>query len=142
MGYWAILWQKWRPPPPPLHLQYGKLGERAAKRYLQRLGLKFLVANYASGRGEIDLIFRDGNCLVFVEVKTRSSELWTRPAKAVDARKKRLLSRSALEYLRRIKNPQIAIRFDIIEVLLEEGAVHDLRHIPNTFTLTPPYRYG
>jgi putative endonuclease len=118
------------------------LGEKAAKRHLRRLGLKFLVANYTSRRGEIDLIFRDKQCLVFVEVKTRSSESWTRPAAAVNARKRRLLSQTALDYLRRIHNPQVAIRFDIVEVLLADGAVREVRHLPNTFSLSPPYRYG
>src|SRR4051812_28178940 len=83
----------------PLHLRHGVLGERAAKRHLRRLGLKFLVANFRSPRGEIDLVFRDQDCLVFVEVKTRSSEEWVRPARAVDARKRRLLSQCALDYL-------------------------------------------
>ena len=66
----------------PEHLRRGELGERAAKRHLQKLGLKFLTANFRSDRGEIDLIFRDGDCLAFVEVKARSSEDWTRPAAA------------------------------------------------------------
>jgi putative endonuclease len=47
---------------------------------LRRQGLKFLAANFRSEHGEIDLIFRDGDCLAFVEVKTRSSEEWARPA--------------------------------------------------------------
>ena len=70
----------------PLHLRHGELGERAAGDISRRRGLKFLTANFRSKRGEIDLVFRDGDCLVFVEVKTRSSEDWTRPAAAVDAR--------------------------------------------------------
>src|SRR6478735_8105935 len=114
----------------PEHLRRGELGERAAKKHLQQLGLKFLTANFRSERGEIDLIFRDVDCLVFVEVKTRSSEEWTRPAAAVDARKKRLLSQTALDYLRRLKNPQVKIRFDIVEVLLKEGEVREVRHLP------------
>ncbi len=65
------------------------------------------------------MIFRDDDCLVFVEVKTRSSEDWTRPAAAVDARKRRLLSQTALDYLRLLKNPPVKIRFDIVEVLLD-----------------------
>src|SRR6478609_9078017 len=93
----------------PEHLRRGELGERAAKKHLQRLGLKFLTANLRSDRGEIDLIFRDVDCLVFVEVKTRSSEEWARPAAAVNARKKRLLSETALDYLRLLKNPQVKI---------------------------------
>jgi putative endonuclease len=126
----------------PEHLRRGKLGERAAKRHLQKLGLKFLAANFHSARGEIDLIFRDGDCLCFIEVKTRSSEDWTRPAAAVNARKRRLLSQTALDYLRLLKNPAVKIRFDIVEVLLADGDVREIRHLPNTFSLSKPYRYG
>ena len=126
----------------PVHLQRGALGEREAKRHLQRLGLKFLTANFRSLRGEIDLVFRDEDCLVFVEVKTRSSEAWTRPAAAVNARKRRLLSQTGLDYLKRLRNPPIKIRFDIVEVLLEAGKVREIRHLPNTFNLSSPYRYG
>ena len=126
----------------PAHLQRGALGERAAKAHLKKLGLKFLTANFRSDRGEIDLIFRDQDCLVFVEVKARSSEDWTRPAAAVDARKRRLLSQCALDYLKLLKNPQIKIRFDIVEVLLADGKVSEVRHLPNTFHLSAPYRYG
>ena len=126
----------------PLHLKRGDLGEKAAKKHLRRLGLKFLTANYRSPRGEVDLIFRDRDCLVFIEVKTRSSEEWTRPAAAVDQEKKRLLSQAALDYLRLLKSPQIKMRFDIVEVLLSAGAVNQIRHLPNAFSLSKPYRYG
>ena len=126
----------------PEHLRRGELGERAAKKHLQRAGLKFLVANFRSERGEVDLVFRDGDCLCFIEVKTRSSEDWTRPAAAVDARKRRLLSLTALDYLKLLKNPQVKIRFDIVEVLLADGVVREIRHLPNTFPMSRPYRYG
>ena len=126
----------------PEHLRRGALGERAAKRHLQKSGLKFLTANFRSDRGEIDLIFRDADCLVFVEVKTRSSEEWTRPAAAVDARKKRLLSHTALDYLRLLKNPTVKIRFDIVEVLLRDGEVREVRHLPNSFPIRRGMRYG
>jgi len=129
-------------PEKPEHLRRGELGERAARKHLRKLGLKFLTANFRSDRGEIDLVFRDDDCLVFVEVKSRSSEDWTRPAAAVDARKRRLLSQTALDYLRLIKNPRVKIRFDIVEVLLTDGEVREVRHLPNTFTLSKPYRYG
>ena len=152
----------------PEHLRRGKLGERAAKKYLQRQGMKFLTANFRSERGEIDLIFRvndrpfadwgilprqlkmrclkftpnDTDCLVFVEVKTRSSEEWTRPASAVNAERRRRLTRAALDYLRLLRNPPVKVRFDIVEVLLQEGAVREVRHLPNTFAMERPYRYG
>ncbi|HEU5122530.1 MAG TPA: YraN family protein [Verrucomicrobiae bacterium] len=126
----------------PRHLIHGELGEHAAKKQLQRQGLKFLTANFRSDRGEVDLIFREGDCLVFVEVKTRSSEDWVRPAAAVNARKRRLLCQTALDYLRLLKNPAVKIRFDIVEVLLRDGEVHEVRHLPNTFPMEKPYRYG
>jgi len=126
----------------PEHLRRGELGESAAKKFLQQAGLKFLAANFRSERGEIDLVFREGDCLVFVEVKTRSSEDWTRPASAVDARKRRLLSQTALDYLKRLNHPTVKIRFDIVEVLLAEGEVREIRHLPNAFPMAKPYRYG
>jgi putative endonuclease len=126
----------------PEHLRRGKIGERAAKKFLKKQGLKFLAANFRSEHGEIDLVFRDGDCLVFAEVKTRSSETWTRPAAAVDARKKKLLSQTALDYLKLLKNPEVKFRFDIVEVLLADGAVREVRHLPNTFSLSKPYRYA
>ena len=87
-------------------------------------------------------MFQEGDCLAFVEVKTRSSEDWTRPAAAVDARKRGLLSRTALDYLAAIHHPPVKIRFDIVEVLLAEGRVREIRHLPNTFPMSKPYRYG
>jgi putative endonuclease len=88
------------------------------------------------------LIFRDGDCLAFIEVKTRSSEDWTRPAAAVNSERRHRLSRCALDYLKLLKNPAVKIRFDIVEVLLTGGDVREIRHLPNTFPMAKPYRYG
>jgi putative endonuclease len=126
----------------PAHLRRGKLGERAAKRHLKRRGLKFLAANFRSERGEIDLVFRERDCLVFIEVKTRSSEEWGRPASAVDAERRGRLTRAGLDYLRLLRKPAVKVRFDIVEVLLAGGAVREIRHLPNAFPMERPYRYG
>ena len=126
----------------PPHLRHGELGERAAKKHLKRQGLKFLTANFRSPRGEIDLIFRDRDCLVFIEVKTRSSEEWGRPAAAVDKERRGRLTRAALDYLRLLKNPPVKLRFDIVEVLLRDGKVREVRHLPNAFAMERPHRYG
>jgi putative endonuclease len=125
-----------------LHLRHGLTGEAAAKKHLKRQGLKFLVANFRSPRGEIDLVFQERDCLVFVEVKTRSSEEWSRPAAAVDKERRQRLSRAALDYLRAIKYPRVKIRFDIVEVLLTESQVREVRHLSNAFSMERPYRYG
>jgi len=126
----------------PLSQQHGELGERAAKKHLKQLGLKFLTSNFESDRGEIDLIFRDDDCLVFVEVKTRSPGDWLRPAAYVNKQKRRHLCQTALDYLALLKNPQVKIRFDIVEVLLQDSSVREIRHLPNTFVMEKPYRYG
>ena len=127
--------------PKPTHLRAGVLGEKAAKKYLKQQGLKFLTANFRSPRGEIDLILRDGDCLVFTEVKTRSSEEWTRPAAAVDAERRRRLTHCCLDYLQLLKNPKVKTRFDIVEVLMTAGKVREIRLLPNTFPMSKPYRY-
>jgi len=138
---WRIpLFTGWRKQLPE-HIRRGMLGELAATKYLRRAGLRFLTANYKTDRGEIDLIFRDADCLVFIEVKTRSSEDWVRPAAAVDAGKQRRLSLAALDYLRRLGNSRVKMRFDIVEVLLQDGRPREVRHLPNAFTLPAPYRY-
>ena len=103
----------------PEHLRLGRLGERAAKRHLKQAGLKFLYANFKGEQGEIDLVFREGKVLVFVEVKARSSESWTRPAAAVNAAKQRRIVATAREYVRMLPGGEVPIRFDIVEVLLE-----------------------
>src|SRR5437773_7026052 len=112
----------------PLHLRHGALGERAAKKHLKQTGLKFLTANFRSDRGEIDLVFRHDDCLVFVEVKTRSSEDWVRPAAAVNAERRRRLTRAGLDYLSLLRNPPVKVRFDVVEVLLQAGTSREIRH--------------
>src|SRR3974390_1796189 len=142
MSFWHRLQGWWKGKKKPLHLLYGELGERAATKWLKRQGLKFLTANFRSPRGEIDLVFREGDCLVFVEVKTRSSEEWVRPAAAVNAERRRRLTRAGLDYLRLLHNPKVKVRFDIVEVLLDNGEVSEVRHLPNSFAMERPHRYG
>jgi putative endonuclease len=119
--------------PEPEHLRRGRLGEAAARRELERRGLKFLTANFRSEHGELDLVLREGDCLVFAEVKTRSSEDWVRPAAAVDARKRRALSLTAEDYRRQLRDPRVKWRFDVVEVLLADGEVREIRHVENAF---------
>lgn len=154
MRFWRALWIRLKrtlgggrdaPSKEPLTLELGLAGEAAARGYLEQRGLKFLCGNYRSRRGELDLVFRENNQLVFVEVKTRTSERWVRPASAVNASKRRKLSRVALDYLQEIGNPRIPFRFDIVEVLMEDNGsnrVLTIRHWPGAFPLSKPYRYG
>ena len=78
---------------------------------------------------------RDQDCLVFIEVKTRSHGQWLRPAAAVNQRKRQRLCRTALRYLRESGNPRTRIRFDIVEVILRDNTVHSVHHLPNAFPM-------
>ena len=126
----------------PEHLRHGRLGEVAAKRHLKSAGLKFLVANFKAKDSEIDHVFRDDDCLVFVEVKARTKCGWTRPAAAVDQRMRSLLSKAAREYVRQLRDPNVKFRFGIVDVLLVDGEVNEVRHIPNVFPLTKAKRHA
>ncbi len=101
-----------------------------------------LAVNVRTTRGELDLVLRDRDCLVFAEVKARSRRSWTRPSRAVDARKRRALSRAAWDYLRLVGCPRVKFRFDIVEVLLDGDEVGEVRHLVDAFALAPPSRYG
>ncbi|MDG1889698.1 MAG: YraN family protein [Verrucomicrobiota bacterium] len=124
----------------PAHMRKGLRGEEAAANYLKKRGMKKLASNYTSKRGEIDLIFRDRDCMVFVEVKTRSSSSWTRPAAAVDRRKRAHICKTAMDYLRQLGQPDCNLRFDIVEVWMNDGEkVLKICHIPNAFSMSKVY---
>jgi putative endonuclease len=104
------------------HLKLGKEGEAAAERFLKKQSFKVLYRNFrARSGGEIDLICRDRKeqVLVFVEVKTRTNELFGTPHEAVTWRKRARIIRAAKEWLRLLDRPEVPFRFDIVEVLRE-----------------------
>jgi putative endonuclease len=94
----------------------GQRGEAAAARYLRRLGYTIVASGQRMRRGEIDLVAVDGRTLVFVEVKTRTSDQAGQPAEAVDEAKQRRLTRLALAYLRRHDLLDCPVRFDVVAV--------------------------
>ena len=126
----------------PQHLRLGTRGEKLASQFLKRSGYKILYRNFR-GRtgGEIDLVCRDGDTLVFVEVKTRTSEDFGRPFEAIDRDKRKRISRGGLAWLRLLDDPDILFRFDVVEVIIAEGAPPRLELIQNAFALSEPYIY-
>lgn len=101
-----------------------------------------LYRNFRRGRGgEIDLVCRHGDVLVFVEVKTRSGEAFGRPSAAVDRRKRQRITRGAMTWLRMLNLPDLTFRFDIVEVVMENPRPPELRVIENAFTLPTNYYY-
>ena len=119
------------------------MGERLAKGYLRGQRYKILYGNFrAPHGGEVDLVCRDRACgvLAFVEVKTRHSNAYGAPGEAVTLAKQRLIARGALEWLRMLDNPDILFRFDIVEILIEEGEPQ-FNLIKDAFKLPEPYIY-
>jgi putative endonuclease len=121
----------------------GARGEKAAAKYLRRHGYKILLKNFRSGKAEVDIVARQKEWLVFVEVKTRKTEEFGLPSEAVQREKQRNLSKAALDYLRLLGNPKIHFRFDIVEVVIADGAKKpgDIRLIQNAFDLSEPFIY-
>jgi putative endonuclease len=124
------------------HLETGDWGEREAGKLLQSKGFRILGRNVRVGRrDEIDIVARDGEHLVFVEVKTRKNTDFGSPASAVDRKKKYTLSRAAVRYIKRLRAPPVYVRFDVVEVVGNVRAgVESIRHLPNAFPLLSSFR--
>lgn len=123
------------------HLALGAWGERMAVRTLKKSGWRILGSGVRFGpKNELDIVARDGDTLVFVEVKTRRNETFARPGSAVGRDKQRSLSRAAMRYLRDVRERPAYIRFDIIEVVGEPNEKQPLiRHLRNAFPLDRRY---
>ncbi len=118
----------------------GDWGERQAEAALRRAGYRLIGRNVRpDDRDELDLVMRDGDVLVFVEVKTRKNETFGAPAEAVDRRKRHALSRAAVRYLTRLRRP-VDFRFDVVEIIGSPGDAPVVRHIRNAFRLDRCYQ--
>ncbi len=119
----------------------GRWGERVAEKHLRAKKYRILGRRVRVGeRDELDLVARDGDVLVFVEVKTRASERYGRPIAAVDRHKRQVTSRAAVRYIRKLKNPDVLFRFDVIEVIGAPGnPLTQVRHVEEAYTLDRRY---
>lgn len=106
----------------------GISGESQAVKYLKKKKYKILQQNYKNAIGEIDIIAKLKETIIFVEVKSRLSLEFGRPAEAVDARKQNKIRLVAAAYLKQNKLLDQPCRFDVIEVLPDE-----INHIENAF---------
>ena len=117
----------------------GNEGERLAARYLKRQGYRILARRYRTALGEIDLIARDGACIVIVEVKTRRSDAAGQPHEAVDTYKQAQLTRLALAFLKQHGLLEHAARFDVVSIVWQDArAEPEIVHFRNAFE--PPGR--
>jgi putative endonuclease len=117
-------WRRW----------FGTRSERAAARFLKKLGYRVLVRNYRCPRGELDLVALDGKCVVFVEVRSTGGADITRPAISVDPVKQRRLTDLALYFLQQHGLLDCSARFDVLALSWPEGAGRpEIVHYPNAF---------
>lgn len=114
--------------------ELGNRGEKEAVTYLKKIKkLKIIKTNYSNFFGEIDIIAKDKDCIVFVEVKTRTSIDFGFASQAVDYKKQQKIIKMAQMYTKNAYN--IPVRFDIIEVYIDKtnNSVININHIENAF---------
>lgn len=114
---------------------YGNYGESKASEYLANKCYQILEQNFRCKIGEIDIVAKDKETLVFVEVKTRSNTNYGFPREAVDFRKQQIIGKCALLYLaiKMNKNRNINCRFDVVEIITHKGAIKSINHFENAY---------
>ena len=115
------------------HLDTGRDGEDAAEAFLASKGFVIIERNYRYGHGEIDIIARDGDYTVFVEVKSRSNDRFGAPEYSITPGKQRQLRRVAAGYMYEHGFSELACRFDVVAVEFRNGSAA-CRHLVNAFT--------
>ena len=118
--------------------EFGKKGEGIAARHLEKLGYKVLEKNYRTPVGEIDIVARDGQSVVFVEVKARRDASFGAPELKVDRRKQRQVSRAAFLYMTRKRVTNSPCRFDVVSVSATPGG-YEVTVIKDAFELEGGY---
>lgn len=109
----------------------GRKGEELAASLCTERGLSILELNHRTPLGEIDIIAKDGDVLVFIEVKTRAGNVYGAPFEAVTMRKKQKIRAVALSYLKRLKK-EVPVRFDVISISMQ-GKEPFLEYIQDAF---------
>lgn len=113
--------------------QLGALGERIAVRYLSDHGLTVLDRNWRSRSGELDIVARDGDTLVFCEVKARRGTGYGHPAAAVTAVKQQRVRLLARQWLAEHDVHAPDVRFDVVAVLVDADRPARVTHLPAAF---------
>lgn len=116
-------------------LDLGVRGEELALEKIKHLGYKCIARNYRCPLGEVDLVARDGDCLVFIEIKTRRERPIGYAKEAITGRKKRQLSKVALAYMKSHNCCDTRSRFDVVAISLK-GDEEEIEVIQNAFELT------
>ena len=119
-------------------IERGRAGEEAAAHFLESRGYEILHRNYRLPLGEIDLVARDRNWIVFVEVKARTGHGYGAPAEAVDGKKQLRMTRAAFAYLAEHRLEGRDCRFDVLGVLIGSDGRLEIEHLVNAFDMVEP----
>lgn len=111
---------------------YGGQGEDVAGNYLIKKGYRLICRNYRTRIGEIDIIAKKGDCVIFCEVKTRKNKRFGEPFEAVNAKKQRKIKIIARIFLMKKKFQNSDVRFDVLSIMDEEG-LYKIEHLVNAF---------
>lgn len=117
----------------PFRFSLGARGEAVACEFLKKQGYEILEKNYQCKLGEVDVIGKRAGRIAFVEIKTRSGELFGAPQEAVDARKREKILRIADWYLKKNKKTDIAVSFDVVAIVWKEAKSPEIRLIQDAF---------
>lgn len=113
----------------------GSRGEKLARKYIKKQGMKILETNYRAIRGEIDIIAQEDSQIVFIEVKTNDVGSNVSPELRVNPAKQRQIGKIARAYLQKTGKHGIDCRFDVVGVILHEKGKHEITHIRDAFWL-------
>ena len=126
------IWRRW----------FGRRSERAAARFLRKLGWRILGVNIDDQRGEIDLLALDGQTLVVVEVRSSETKLFDELATSVDHEKQKRLTQATLRMIQRRKLWNVGFRFDIIAIRWPPQVRQpDIRHYRHAFQMVGKFQF-
>jgi putative endonuclease len=116
------------------HLESGRKAERIARRFLEKRGLRLIVANYRCRYGELDLVMHDKRRLIIIEIRYRRDRSFMSPGESIDAAKRQRIARASLHFIQH--NPQHQrwpVRFDVVSL---SGPLDDtdIDWMPGAFT--------
>jgi len=115
-------------------IDIGKRGETLAISFLKKNGYRIIESNFRCRYGEIDIVAQDGKTVAFIEVKTKTSNRFGSPTQAIDSRKQRQVSKTALAYISQKRLTNYSARFDVVGINIK-GSNSEIELIKNAFEL-------
>ena len=115
-------------------IKLGRKAEKEACKLLKKRGYKIITRNYEIREGEIDIIVRKGETIVFVEVRSKSLPIILRPVETITTTKQKKIIFTAKDFVNKHKLQNLTYRFDVVSVVFDAGIIIEIEHIENAFT--------